>query len=130
MQPLTYPPFEVNGFLLTGFDSPGIADPFAWPRTLEKEILEICPRHGENLGLEERWQGASQDTGDDAFVKNIELLRERVRRVAHLALELERRHPTDVLMVYFQDPDLLPHRAWRWCDPRTWHESQLRRKTV
>src|ERR1043165_9823049 len=130
MQPLTYPPFEVNGFLLTGFDSPGITEPFASPRALEREILEICPHHGENLGLEEHWEGASQDTGDAAFVKNIELLRERVQRVAHLALELVQRHPTDVLMVYFQDPDLLLHRAWRWCDPKTWNESELRRNAV
>ncbi len=130
MQPLTYPPFKVNGFLLTGFDSPGIKEPFAYPRELEKEVLEICPRHGENLGLEEQWEGASLDAGDEAFFKNIELLRERVKRVANLALELNRRHPTDVLMVYFQDPDLLLHRAWRWCDPATWHDNDARRNAV
>ncbi len=130
MQPVTYPPFKVNGFLLAGFDSPGINEPFAYPRELEKEILEICPNHGENLGLEEQWEGASQDAGDIAFVKNIELLRERVKRVAHLAIELNRRHPTDVLMVYFQDPDLLMHRAWRWCDPETWSENETRRNSV
>src|SRR5947207_11505709 len=62
MQPLTYPPFKVNGFLLTGFDSPGVTEPFACPRELEKEILEMCPRHAENLGLEEHWEGASQDS--------------------------------------------------------------------
>ena len=130
MQPVTYPPFKVNGFLLTGFDSPGIKEPFAYPRELEREILEICPNHGENLGLEEQWEGASQDAGDAAFVKNIELLRERVKRVAELAIELNRRHPTDVLMVYFQDPDLLMHRAWRWCDPATWNDNALRREAV
>ena len=130
MQPVTYPPFKVNGFLLTGFDSPGIKEPFAYPRELEKEVLEICPNHGENLGLEEQWEGASQDAGDEAFVKNIELLCERVKRVAHLAIELHRRHPTDVLMVYFQDPDLLMHRAWRWCDPVTWNDNESRRQAV
>ena len=130
MQPVTYPPFKVNGFLLTGFDSPGIKEPFAYPREVEKEVLEICPNHADNMGLEEHWEGASQDAGDAAFVKNIELLRERVKRVAHLAIELNRRHPTDVLMVYFQDPDLLLHRAWRWCDPATWADNAARRNAV
>ena len=56
------------------------------------------------------------DAGDDAFFKNLALLRERVGRVTDLALELNRRRPSDVLMVYFQDTDIILHRAFRWCD--------------
>ena len=127
MQPLTFPPFKVNGFLLSGFDTPSINEPFAQPRELEKEVLEICPRHAENLGLEEQWEGGNQEAGDAPFLANVTLLNERVNRVTALALELYKRYPTDVLMVYFQDTDLMLHCAWRWCDPATWNEHPGRR---
>jgi len=130
MQPVTFPPFKVNGFLLSGFDSPGVSEPFAWPRELEAEILKLCPRHGENLGLEEHWQGASGAVDDATFAANLELLNERVRRVTKLSLDLNARNPVDVLMVYFQDPDLLLHRARRWSVPETWNESPARREAV
>lgn len=130
MQPVTYPPFKVNGYLLSGFDSPGINEPFAYPRELEREILEICPRHAENFGVDESWEVAKHELDDSAFAQNIALLTERVRRVTDLALELNRRHPSDVLMVYFQDPDLVLHRAWRWCDATTWNDNTARREAV
>jgi predicted AlkP superfamily phosphohydrolase/phosphomutase len=119
MQPTTYPPFEVNGFLLTGFDSPGTSAAFAHPPKLQKEILDICPDHDRNLDVNRDWDVTGHETDDDAFENNIDLFRKRVHRVADLSIELNRRHPTDVLMVYFQDPDLLLHRAWKWLDPKS-----------
>jgi predicted AlkP superfamily phosphohydrolase/phosphomutase len=130
MQPVTYPPFAVNGFLLSGFDSPGLNAPFAFPRELEKEVLEICPAHAENVSVDERWEASAHETDDAAFARNIAAMSAYVTRVGKLAVELYRRHPTDVLMVYFQAPDLVLHRAWRWCDPVTAGASPQRQALV
>lgn len=130
MQPTTYPPFEVSGFLLTGFDSPGTDADFAYPPSLQKEILEICPDHDRNLDVNQDWDVAGHATDDDAFEHNIGLFRKRMHRVADLSIELNRRYPTDVLMVYFQDPDLLLHRAWKWLDPTSAKDAPRRHACV
>ncbi len=130
MQPTTYPPFELNGFLLTGFDSPGLDAAFASPPELQKEILEICPEHGRNLDVNQDWDIPGHVENDDAFEHNIGLFQKRMHRVADLSIELNRRHPTDVLMVYFQDPDLLLHRAWKWIDPSSAADAPRRHARV
>ena len=130
LQPGCYPPFEVNGYLLSGMDAPGVKSRFASPREIEREILEICPEHECNIDIDKKWDLEGHDADDGVFCRNIAVLNEHVQRVTRLALELNRRHPSDALMVYFQDPDLLLHRAWRWCDPETWSANEIRRDAV
>lgn len=38
--PVTYPPDKVNGFMISGMDTPGIESDFTYPIKLKKEILE------------------------------------------------------------------------------------------
>ncbi|MCZ7647062.1 MAG: alkaline phosphatase family protein [Planctomycetota bacterium] len=130
MQPMTYPPFELNGYVLSGFDGPGLDAPFAWPRELEREILERCPEHGKNLNPDTEWREEGHEADDAVFCANLDLLIERTRRTARLATDLQRAHPTDVWMVYFHDPDLVMHRAWRWSVPEGVRENPRRHAKV
>lgn len=129
MQPNTHPPFELNGFVITGFDSPGTRSDFAYPKELEAEIQEICPEHQGNYDLKKGWE---EDQGDDdeALARNIERLNVSIRRQADLYAELMRRKDPEIFMAYFQAPDVLFHHAWGWCDPETAGSSPARRNLV
>jgi predicted AlkP superfamily phosphohydrolase/phosphomutase len=126
MQPITYPPFEVNGFLLSGFDGPGTSAPFANPRELEKTILEICPEHEMNFEVTRSWD-AGEGGSDETFKTFVERLNRKNRLLTDLTLGLHAREPVEVLFVYFHASDEILHRAWRWCDPETAGENPLRR---
>ncbi|MCZ7648400.1 MAG: alkaline phosphatase family protein [Planctomycetota bacterium] len=129
MQPSTHPPFDVNGFCLTGFDSPGLSAPFAHPRELEAEILALCPEHGQNFNLHSLWAKPARE-GEDVLPRNLEAAAGQMRRVAKLALDLHARHPVDVLAVYFQAPDVVLHKAWPYCLPEGGQENPARREAV
>ncbi len=118
MQPSAHPPFELNGFVITGFDSPGTQTDFATPKSLEKEIMDWCPDHERNYELKKDWE-EEDGQNDEAFERNVDRLIESVRRQTGLYLKLIEHQRPDVLMAYFQAPDVLFHHAWGWCDPET-----------
>ena len=41
--PVTYPPWEVNGFMISGFETPNIRSDFTYPPDLKDEILRRWP---------------------------------------------------------------------------------------
>jgi predicted AlkP superfamily phosphohydrolase/phosphomutase len=50
--PVTYPPRPVNGFMVSGMDSPGIESTFTYPETLKGEILRAFPRYTIDLPMD------------------------------------------------------------------------------
>lgn len=51
--PMTFPPRPVNGFMLAGFDAPGVQSEYTYPRELKQELTQAVGRyelHGDFWG--------------------------------------------------------------------------------
>ncbi|GMV82028.1 MAG: hypothetical protein AMXMBFR7_32120 [Planctomycetota bacterium] len=117
MQPSTHPPFDTNGFMLSGFDGPGLSAPFAFPSELEPEIRKLCPEHELNYNFHRIWNRPLGPDADAIFAANLAGASEQVRRVTQLTLDLLHRRPVDALIAYYQAPDVVLHKAWPFCLP-------------
>ncbi len=111
--PFTYPPEPLNGFQISGMDTPSEQSAFIHPPELREEIeLEL----GEALRLEVRYLGfMSSDARRDAVLDELRQIDEQWTKIALLLLE---RHPVDVMMVTFMSIDTVQHYFWHYMDER------------
>jgi len=106
--PLTYPPFPVNGFLITGMLTPLGSDRFTYPPALALSLtdyaIDIAPA---------REYGAAE-TLDPGF-EGPELVRELrslLRKRTAVALRLLREYAPDFFMLVFTETDRIQHYLW------------------
>ena len=109
--PMTYPPEEVNGFCISGLDTPDKDSDFVYPRWLKQEIehavgeLYLDPRH---LGFM---------TTDDRRDKILESLIRIENRRTQIAAYLLKKYPVDVMMLVYTATDTAQHFFWNYMDP-------------
>lgn len=111
--PTTYPPEPVNGFMISGFDSPistGIDASFVYPRSLYREILDNVGEYKvtdfQEIRIGARWH-------DMALPRILQTL-DRKTEIASYLLDKE---PWDVFMVLFGESDTVSHHFWAFHDP-------------
>jgi predicted AlkP superfamily phosphohydrolase/phosphomutase len=106
--PLTYPPEEVNGFLISGLLTPHDRSDWAYPREL---VGELNDEFGTYLiHHDEKYTKANAEN----------LLREQYRILesrTETALYLMREKPWDFFMVHYYGPDRMTHEFWHLLDP-------------
>jgi len=122
--PMTFPPEPVNGFMISGFDTPQGRD-FTYPKALQREILAKYPDYTH----EKKWERKAVG-GDDLFRKNIEYIMQSFDRGYDLARFCGDKYGWDVMMVLYKFVDNLQHKAWRYIDERTKHDHPARAKMV
>jgi predicted AlkP superfamily phosphohydrolase/phosphomutase len=118
--PFTYPPEPLDGFQISGMDTPSEKSAFIHPPDLRAEIeRDLGP-----LSLEIRYLGAmSTDARRDAVLAGMRKLDEQWTRIALHALE---KHPCEVMMVTFMSIDTVQHYFWHHMDPRHFlHDPRL-----
>jgi len=110
--PMTYPPEEVNGFLISGMDTPDENCDFTYPSSLKEDLRQAVG----GLQVDIRHLGHMRsDAARDATLNDLlELEAQRTRA----ALYLMERYPTDVMMVVFNATDQVQHHFWHYYDPR------------
>jgi len=111
--PFTYPTYPVNGVMVSGLGCAGTQSDFVYPNEFKKTILERIPDYGIALGpegLNKRNNGLG--TNREEFESNIRRLERRFAMRVELARLVQETHPADVMMVQFQQLDLLQHLAW------------------
>lgn len=106
--PLTYPPEEVDGFLISGLLTPRDCDNWAYPQSLIEELRE-------NVGI-------YLIHHDEKYTKsNVEnLLAEQYAILAsrtEAALYLMKAKEWDLFMVHYYGPDRMTHEFWHLLDP-------------
>ncbi|MGD2110089.1 MAG: alkaline phosphatase family protein [Phycisphaerae bacterium] len=111
--PMTYPPVEVNGFLVSGFETPGPTSDFVYPPELKHEILARWP--DPTLGVS--WK-RSMFGGDRLFAENVNYMSNSFHQGADMTTHLGDKLGWDVLMVVFKMVDNLQHKTWKYLDPR------------
>lgn len=114
--PMTYPPRPVNGFMISGFETPSINAEFTWPRELKQEILREIP----NYSYKTNWRRGAG--GGLALLKdNLDYIAGSFDQGWQLTHHCGERFGWDVLMVVFKLVDNLQHKAWKYLDPKYNH---------
>lgn len=109
--PATYPPEPVNGFMVSGFDSPvctRIDRSFVYPQAFYSEVRE--------------WRFADfQQTniGPDWHDRILPKLIEGIARKERVACKLLAREPWDFFMVVFGESDAVGHHFWMFHDQQS-----------
>jgi len=110
--PATYPPENINGFMISGFDSPvskGIDQSFVTPLHFYDEIQRIAGGYKISDLLE---TFMDKNWHSNAYGKILESLDNK----ASLALSLYGREPWDCFMVLFGESDTASHHFWKFHD--------------
>ncbi len=114
--PMTYPPREVNGFLVSGFETPNTDVEFTHPPELKQLILEQIPDYSYRSDWKRKTLG-----GDELFQRNLEFINRSFSQGFELTRLCGEKYGWDVVMVLYKLVDNLQHKAWKYLDPRTGH---------
>ncbi len=108
--PLTYPPENINGVMISGLDAPGTSSEFVHPPYLKKKILNsvkgyIIDLHAKGL----------LDTQEKrlALLDEIELMIEKRTELIHYLMD---KHPWDLFVAVFAATDQVSHYFWKYLD--------------
>ncbi len=109
--PMTYPAQPVDGYLISGFDSPANADDIAWPRhILNYWTTEGWPYHtlAEEIRLMSGQNPNQKRLPLADFVAGWETL---THDQGKMAAWLWRTHPVDLMFIVFSGTDSINHRT-------------------
>jgi predicted AlkP superfamily phosphohydrolase/phosphomutase len=114
--PMSYPPEEINGSMISGVDAPGACSGVAeqsafYPPELYTEIRKAVGPYFISPNL-----FALENDQCDAVV---EAALETVQRKMETALYLYRKEPWDCFMVVIGETDVISHRLWKYHDKRS-----------
>jgi predicted AlkP superfamily phosphohydrolase/phosphomutase len=111
--PMTYPPLEVNGICVSGFDTPNTDCEFTYPGSFRKEILEKV----EDFTFERRYR--SRDIKDTKkFKQYIDWLKRQADQQVEILRMGMGRDNWDAAMVLLRSFDELLHCGWKLLDFR------------
>lgn len=122
--PMTYPPKPVNGFMISGFETPSIDAQFTWPPELKQEIFRLLPNYDYRTNWRRTAIGRRAQLAD-----NLDYIANSFDQGVRLTQHCGDKFGWDVLMIVFKLVDNLQHKAWKYLDPRTSgrfpHEAEL-----
>lgn len=109
--PLTYPPMQVNGYVISGMPVPPAKDEIGYPHGI---ISEIIRETGEYISDIDLMRGESPDVSNPSmcasFVNEVEhVLNVRLKSIEYLMSK----YPTDFTACVFITPDRLSHLFWK-----------------
>lgn len=108
--PFTYPPEPLDGFQISGMDTPSETSRFIHPPELREELI----KHLGEIQLDLRFLGAmSTDERRDQVLAEMKQMDEQWTKAALYLLE---NHPQDVMMFVFMSIDTVQHYFWQHMD--------------
>lgn len=102
--PMTYPPEEVNGFIVTGLGTPSYST-FTYPPELGKELLKN--------GYQINRRIYQHHDNEEAFLEDTYRI---TRELTKATIRLMTKEPWDFLMVVYRDTDEIAHGFWHHMD--------------
>jgi predicted AlkP superfamily phosphohydrolase/phosphomutase len=109
--PISYPPMQVNGFVVSGMLTPSSAKSYTYPKDLQTFVEQAADGYVLDVDLiNGEWDFATEQ-GQLAF---LDALRIACRKRVKAALALEKRYHPDLYIVVFETPDRLQHVLWRY----------------
>jgi len=108
--PFTYPPEALNGFQISGLDTPSANSPFVHPPSLKGELVD----HFGKINHDVRFLGFMSTDRRRAQV--LAEMKKIDQQWAAIALYLLEHHPQDVMMFVFMSIDTVQHYFWQYMD--------------
>ncbi|HEY3245259.1 MAG TPA: alkaline phosphatase family protein [Phycisphaerae bacterium] len=121
--PMTYPVIPVNGFMVSGFETPNTDSDFVYPPELKGEILARWPDPTVTISWKRKALG-----GIELFQKNLDYISNSFHQGAAMSAWLGEKYGWDVLMVVLKMVDNLQHKTWKYLDPRWPNRDRPRRE--
>lgn len=109
--PFTYPPEQIQGFQISGMDTPSEKSAFIHPPALREEI----ERSLGPLSLELRYLGAMNN--DEKHQKALDEMEGLDRQWTKIGLYLLDKYPVDLMMLTYMSIDTVQHHFWHYMDP-------------
>ena len=109
--PATYPPEEVNGIMVSGFDSPvctGVDASFVYPESAYPDVRDWRFADFQESDIGPEWHG-----------KALAKLHEGIDTKERIACELLGREAWDFFMMVFGESDTVAHHFWLFHDPQS-----------
>lgn len=103
MMPMTYPAWEVNGYMLSGFPSPDFKNPTGYPSEWASTVGSLF-----DLSLIAGYNEDKLIKGCHEFVKKIE----------NIFIKQLKTGECDIYSVVFSSTDFLQHRLWKYLSNR------------
>ena len=107
--PLTFPPQEIDSFVITGMLTPGKA---AIP-THPPELLKEMEKHTGEYLIDVFWQDYTEETIDRFMEQITYCTRQRTRAMKYLLS----RHDLDCFAMVYTETDRINHALWKYFDP-------------
>jgi predicted AlkP superfamily phosphohydrolase/phosphomutase len=108
--PFTYPPEALNGFQISGFDTPSPNSPYVHPPSLKRELVD----HVGKINHDVRYLGFMSTAKRRAQV--LAEMEKIDQQWAAAAIYLLEHHPQDVMMFVFMSIDTVQHYFWHYMD--------------
>ena len=105
--PMTYPPKEINGYMITGLLTPSIESEFTFPPQLKAQLLQAIPDY-EILNLIR----ADSSKYEVQFTERIEQMTRDLSNRRKAAEFILAKESLDLFMVHFQATDVIQHQFW------------------
>jgi len=106
---MTYPPEPLDGFMLSGMDTPSEKSQFAYPASLKEDLLAHLGEYIIEPAIEEEARNRRYDELWDKIWNSLE---NRIEAVRYLLDEKE----WDVFAVNFRATDSVQHHFWKFMD--------------
>jgi predicted AlkP superfamily phosphohydrolase/phosphomutase len=110
--PITYPPEDINGYVIAGTDTPDEHSLSTRPESLHDELTR---EFGEEYLKFTSMQTINNIRRGAQFFLDAEY--RAIDQRTRLALYLVRERPTDVTMLYYKATDHVQHLFWHYMDP-------------
>ena len=110
--PYTYPPYQVNGIMVSGWDCPSADSSFTYPEWVRGQILETFPDYRNNYWVDDLRPKES----DEQFKLFLHRLTRGFEQGARLALQFLDSQKWDIFMVHFQQTDWIQHKLWGYIE--------------
>ncbi len=123
--PMTYPPQAVNGFMVSGFETPSIKDNFTYPQDLKDLILREIPDYTYSTNWKRGVLG-----GRSYFAENLEYFKRNFRQNVKLAQVCTETYGWDVMMVLFKLTDNIQHKCWKFLTPEAGKNDPTKQRMV
>jgi predicted AlkP superfamily phosphohydrolase/phosphomutase len=108
--PFTYPPESLDGFQISGLDTPSANSRFVYPPALKRELFEQVGKINHDI----RFLGFMST--DERRAQVLAEMEKIDQQWAAIALYLLEHHPQDVMMFVFMSIDTVQHYFWQYMD--------------
>jgi predicted AlkP superfamily phosphohydrolase/phosphomutase len=109
--PMTYPPEPVNGYMISGLDTPHEMSPYMHPAGLKQELRGASIDYG--IELQHLGNMRTDARRDKQLADSRDLETTRTRTLKYLS----EKYPADFRMLVYGATDQIAHHFWHYMDP-------------